>query len=51
MKDPKLKDGEVYVVKNGDLEPVDKPLSGFGKTTINWQDGKPVGYEVSYTVR
>jgi hypothetical protein len=51
MSSKELHEGQVYVVKDGNLEPLEKPRTGFGKTTINWQDGKPVSMEISYTVR
>jgi len=47
----KLDENAVYIVKNGELEKVEVPLTGFGKQTINWQDGKLQHYEVSYTKR
>lgn len=46
-----LKEDAVYIIKNGNMEKVDVPLTGFGKQTINWQDGKLLHYEVSYTKR
>ena len=51
MSSNELNEGQVYVVKEGKLEPVEKPRTGFGKTTIHWQDGKYVSMEISYTVR
>lgn len=45
-----LEDG-VYLVIDGKLQKVDEPGSGFGKQIINWQNGKPTHYEVSYTVK
>lgn len=45
----KLKEGSIYIVRNGIIELIDKPESGFGKTIIHWQDGKPITQEVSYT--
>lgn len=51
MSSKELNEGQLYMVKDGKLEPVEKPKTGFGKTTINWQDGKPVSLEISYTVR
>lgn len=51
MEDAKLKENTVYLFKDGKLEAIDKPKTGFGKTIINWQDNKPVSMEISYTVR
>jgi hypothetical protein len=30
-----------YVVRDGELQEVPKPQSGYGKQVINWQGGKP----------
>lgn len=46
-----LKENAVYRVIDGKLEKVDVPGEGFGKQVINWQNGKPTHYEVSYTKR
>ncbi|MGX7395421.1 DUF3954 domain-containing protein [Carnobacterium mobile] len=51
MDNIKLTENAVYVVKNGKLELVDMPKSGFGKTILNWQDGKVISKEISYTIR
>lgn len=51
MAEIKLNENAVYIVKNGELEKVDPPETGFGRQTINWQDGKLIHYEVSYTKR
>ena len=51
MTDKGPKEGHIYVVKDGQLEQIEQPRTGFGKTTIHWQDGKPVSLEISYTVR
>ena len=51
MTDKGPKEGHIYVVKDGQLEQIEQPRTGFGKTTIHWQDGKPVYLEISYTVR
>lgn len=50
-EDTNLKENEAYIIKNGKPELVEKPLTGFGKTVLNWQDGKIVSKEISYTVR
>lgn len=44
-----LSENAIYRVKDGILEKLDAPCSGFGKQVINWQDGKPTYYEVRYT--
>lgn len=44
-----LEEGSVLIVINGKIEKIDKPESGFGKTIIHWQDGKPVTQEIIYT--
>ncbi|MCB5238907.1 DUF3954 domain-containing protein [Niallia circulans] len=44
-----MKESELYIVKDGTLKLLDKPASGFGKTVIHWQDGKPITVEVNYT--
>lgn len=46
----KLDDG-IYEIKNGQVKPVTKPLSGFGKQIITWQNGKVTHKEVSFTER
>ena len=51
MSSNELNEGQIYIVRSGKLEPVEKPRTGFGKTTIHWQDNKPVSMEISYTVR
>lgn len=44
-----LDENAVYRVIDGRLEKIDKPGDGYGKQIINWQAGKPVYYEISYT--
>jgi hypothetical protein len=44
-----LTENAVYRVIDGKIDKVDKPVSGFGKQVITWQQGKPSHYEVSYT--
>lgn len=44
-----LKKDVIYRVRNGRLEKIKNPESGFGKQTIIWQDGKITNVEVSYT--
>lgn len=47
VKEPE--NNSIYIVKNGIMNVIDKPESGFGKTIIHWQDGKPITQEVVYT--
>ncbi|MDC3414284.1 DUF3954 domain-containing protein [Terrihalobacillus insolitus] len=44
-----LKEDAVYRIKDGKIDRVDMPETGYGKQVITWQDGKPSHYEVSYT--
>lgn len=44
-----LNEDGIYRVKNGKLQEVKKPESGFGKQTITWQQGKITNVEVTYT--
>lgn len=46
-----LLENAVYRVIDGKLEKVDVPGNGFGEQTIIWQNGKPVLYKISYTVK
>ena len=46
-----LMENAVYRVIDGKLEKVDVPGNGFGEQTIVWQNGKPVLYKISYTVK
>ena len=45
----KLDEDALYRVKQGQLEKLDKPASGFGEVVQKWQDGKLGRYEVKYT--
>lgn len=49
MSKEKHVDNSIYIDRNGIIEPIEKPSTGFGKTIIHWQDGKPVSQEVTYT--
>lgn len=42
-------EGSVFIVKNGKIEVIDKPKTGFGKTIIHWQNGKATSQEIIYT--
>lgn len=44
-----LNEDAVYRVKEGELEKLDKPATGFGEVVLKWQDGKLGRYEVKYT--
>lgn len=39
----------LYLVKNGKIEPIESPSSGFGKQSVLWQNGEPVNIEVNQT--
>jgi len=45
----KLEENAVYRVIDGKIEKVDKPITGFGEVSIQWQDNKPHRYEVKYS--
>lgn len=51
MNQTKLQENNVYICINGRLELVDKPVTGFGKTVIHWQNNKPISQEIMYTKR
>jgi len=44
-----LREEALYRVKEGKLEKMDKPASGFGEVVQKWQDNKLGRYEVKYT--
>lgn len=44
-----LNEDALYRVKEGKLEKMDKPASGFGEVVQKWQDNKLGRYEVKYT--
>lgn len=44
-----LDEDALYRVKDGQLEKMDKPETGFGEVIQKWQDGKLGRYEVKYT--
>ncbi|OTW72638.1 DUF3954 domain-containing protein [Bacillus thuringiensis serovar roskildiensis] len=33
-------DNKIYVVKNGEVTPLNPPVTGFGEQIITWQGGK-----------
>lgn len=46
----RLDEEALYRVKDGKLERLDKPASGYGEVIQKWQDGKLFErYEVKYT--
>ncbi len=46
-----LREDAVIVVKNGVPEVIPKPESGFGETSITWQNGRIHAKKVSYTMK
>lgn len=42
-----LYENATYVVKDGKIERLEDPQSGYGKQTVLWQNGKPVVIEVN----
>lgn len=44
-----LMENAVYWVKDGQLEKIPFPPTGFGKQVITWQNNKPEVWELSYT--
>ncbi|MBO0586135.1 DUF3954 domain-containing protein [Sporosarcina sp. E16_8] len=42
-----LLENATYVVKDGKIEKLGCPQSGYGKQTVLWQNGKPVVIEVN----
>lgn len=45
----RLDEDALFRVKNGKLEKLDKPVSGFGEVVQKWEAGKLGRYEVKYT--
>lgn len=39
----------LYLVKNGKIEVIERPSSGYGKQSVLWQNGEPVNIEVNQT--
>lgn len=39
----------VFVVKNGTIKPIEAPMSGYGKTVISWEAGKPTRAEHQFS--
>lgn len=44
-----LRENAVYRVKDGQLEKLHSPPTGFGKQVVLWQNNKPETWELSYT--
>ncbi|MBD7945105.1 MULTISPECIES: DUF3954 domain-containing protein [Psychrobacillus] len=52
MKNEKLKiEQAVCLIKDGEMELVEKPQYGYGKQIITWQNGKPTHIEIQSTKR
>ena len=39
-------DNKIYVVKNGEVTPLNPPATGFGEQIITWQGGKLIVYQL-----
>lgn len=39
----------LYIVKNGIIKPMEVPKSGYGKSIIHWENGKPTRMETTST--
>lgn len=39
----------LYLVKNGKIEEIERPSSGYGRQSVLWQNGEPVNIEVNQT--
>lgn len=46
-----LAENATYIVKDGRIEVVPVPPTGYGKQTINWQGGKPCNGELVSSIR
>ncbi|MHB0801125.1 DUF3954 domain-containing protein [Bacillus thuringiensis] len=42
---------KIYVVKNGEVTPLNPPATGFGEQIITWQSGKVDRVSTTYTVK
>ena len=42
-------DNKIYVVKNGEVTPLNPPATGFGEQVITWQSGKVDRVSTTYT--
>lgn len=42
-------DNKIYVVKNGEITPLNPPATGFGEQIITWQSGKVDRVSTTYT--
>ncbi|WP_342566648.1 DUF3954 domain-containing protein [Psychrobacillus sp. FSL K6-4046] len=41
----------VCLIKDGKMDVVESPISGYGKQIITWQNGKPTHIEIQSTKR
>ncbi|AGE75845.1 DUF3954 domain-containing protein [Bacillus cereus group sp. MYBK249-1] len=44
-----VNDNKIYVVKNGEVTPLNPPATGFGEQIITWQSGKVDRVSTTYT--
>lgn len=44
-----LDENAVYIVKDGQLERIDNPPTGYGRQTIIWQNDIPIRIESTYS--
>lgn len=44
-----LDENGVYIVKDGQLEKMDPPPTGYGRQTIIWQNDIPIRIESTYS--
>ncbi|MGE6960832.1 DUF3954 domain-containing protein [Bacillus thuringiensis] len=42
-------DNKIYVVKNGEVTPLNPPATGFGEQIITWHSGKVDRVSTTYT--
>ena len=49
MDKENFKDHTVYISKNGKLDEVKPPETGYGNLYVNWADGEITHFEASYT--
>lgn len=39
----------VFVIKKGIIKPIEAPVTGYGKTVISWEAGKPTRAEHQFS--
>ncbi|WP_164214468.1 DUF3954 domain-containing protein [Virgibacillus sp. YIM 98842] len=49
MDKENFKEHTVYIFKDGKLDEVEPPETGFGKLHVNWSNGVITHFEASYT--